>query len=87
MINKDERLEMAQKHAICTSSQHKEFMHDGLFAFVDDILERAAVECDRKNIIFKKASDTLGVDEDFEGAAAGARSCAKVIRSLKTQGE
>lgn len=46
MINRDEWLKMAQEHAICTSSQHKEFMHDGLFSFVDAILERAAKVCE-----------------------------------------
>lgn len=41
MIDRDTVITLAEKHAICTSSQHKEFLHDELIAFVDELLTHA----------------------------------------------
>lgn len=41
MIDRDTVIALAEKHAICTSSQHKEFLHDELIAFVDELLTHA----------------------------------------------
>jgi hypothetical protein len=40
-------LHMASKHAYCESGQHIEFFHEDLDAFVCEVLERAAVECEQ----------------------------------------
>lgn len=40
-------LEMASKHAFCESGQHIEFFHEDLDAFVCEVLERAALECEQ----------------------------------------
>lgn len=40
-------LQMASKHAYCESGQHIEFFHEDLEAFVCEVLERAAVECEQ----------------------------------------
>lgn len=40
-------LQIAEKHAFFTSSQHMEFFHEGVDAFVREILERAATECEQ----------------------------------------
>ena len=42
MIDRDTVIAVATKHAICTSGQHKEFLHEGLFAFVDEIAQAVA---------------------------------------------
>lgn len=41
MIDRDTVIALAGKHAICTSSQHKEFLHDELIAFVNELLTHA----------------------------------------------
>lgn len=43
-MTQDDLIELAGKHAICTSAAHKEFLHDGLLAFAAEVAaaERAA---------------------------------------------
>lgn len=36
-MTRDEVLALAEKHAICTSEAHKEFLHDGLMEFASEI--------------------------------------------------
>ena len=51
MIDRDTIIAVATKYAICTSGQHKEFLHEGLFAFVDEIAQavtQKAVEGERE---------------------------------------
>lgn len=36
-MTRDEVLAIAEKHAICTSEDHKEFLHDGLMEFASEI--------------------------------------------------
>lgn len=44
----EDLIRLAQKHAICTSADHKEFLHDGLLAFVAEV-----VAADRAQVVAK----------------------------------
>ena len=101
MIDRDTLIAMAEKHAICTSSQHKEFLHDELIAFVGEISQMAAEgEREACALINAEKSERLGQEAEEalkEGdrdtctsnrAAAHLLSvCAARIRARGTGGE
>lgn len=69
-MDKEELMKMAEKYAIGTSDQHKEFLHEGLFLMIDEVLERAALELDKKAL-------------DISFLMPGSVECAKIVRALK----
>lgn len=101
MIDRDTVIALAEKHATCTSSQHKEFLHDGLIAFVSEIshmstkAEREAcarINADKADRLAQEAE--AAIDEGDHSTCTSNRAaahllsvCAARIRARGTGGE
>lgn len=44
-MTKDEIIALAEKHCYCSSSDHKEFLHEGLVAFAEQLLASERARC------------------------------------------
>ncbi|PWB21367.1 hypothetical protein [Comamonas sp. JNW] len=83
MIDRDTVIYLAGKHATCTSSQHKEFLHDELISFVSEISQMAA-EYEREECA--RIAESEG--HHWSGApASGMFKIAEAIRARGTGGE
>ena len=101
MIDRDTVIYLAEKHAICTSSQHKEFLHDELIAFVSEISQMAAEyereECARinaeKSEQLAREAEQAAEEGDSDTCTSNRASahllsvCAARIRARGTGGE
>lgn len=86
MIDRDTVIALAEKHATCTSSQHKEFLHDELIAFVGEISQMAA-EAEREACA-DACEQLAGMAATKESRAYWMRiDCAHTIRARSTGGE
>lgn len=82
MIDRDTVIEIAAKHCICTSSQHKEFLHDGLVAFVNEITQsvtQKAAEAEREACA--QLCDEQHDQARTSPGAVRADACARAIRN------
>ncbi|MFG5778248.1 hypothetical protein ACFIQF_14360 [Comamonas sp. J-3] len=86
MIDRDTIIAVATKYAICTSGQHKEFLHEGLFAFVDEIAQavaQKAVEGEREACEMAVEGIAQTYSEDSPGRWM-ANKCLQAIRNRST---
>ena len=44
-MTKDEIIALAAKHCYCSSNDHKEFLHEGLIAFAEQLLAAGRAKC------------------------------------------
>lgn len=68
-MTRDDLIKLAGKHAICTSDDHKEFLHDGLLTFVAELLatERAACAKLCMDKAHKMEREAVDAEKDGDG--------------------
>ena len=89
-MNKEELLKMAREYGIDTGDNCTEFGENDLAEFANAILERAAVECEKRADVILEHEDKIVKESGFTPAWEWVRSarttsqqCAISIRALK----
>lgn len=66
-MNRDDLIKLAGKHAICTSADHKEFLHEGLLAFAAELLAKERADCAKLCMDKAHKMEREAVDAEKEG--------------------
>lgn len=86
-MNRDDMIKLAGKHAICTSDDHKEFLHDGLLAFAADLLasERAACAKLCMDKAYKMEREAVDAEKEGDGDTCDGNSATAWVLAVCSQ--